>query len=302
MGKLFDQIFESVISKSEIGGFTNGASVKFKSNYKSAAAYKAMTDELKQQVDDLAKSDRNLIIVQVGDKLSGASAGNQFKTADNMVLTIAADDGGRRTYGRVTVSPEMVDLIPDDGMNLPKVPDSWKRKEKITIKPEPVEDYSKHITRLTDKGDGKNTPANYKLAESTVLKNDNNLLGMLYEATVNPTMVSDSERHAITDRFTQRGLDGNGRFETVGKALNAVTSALDELGFDLDMVSNDIEVSQAHHHQGMKGQRLIAFRRKSPSGDPFEEGPEIENSRISFNFENLGRNGGNDIEVVAYAS
>ena len=97
-------------------------------------------------------------------------------------------------------------------------------------------------------------------------------------------------------------MDGNGRFESAGQALSKVQEALDQLGFELDMVSNDIEISQAHHHPGMKGSRLINFRRKSMSGDPFDQEPEIENSAISFNFENLGRKEDTSIEVVAYAS
>lgn len=300
MGKLFDAIFESVVARHD---YLTGDLVKFRPNYKSCDAYKSMSTELKKEVDDLATCGLNIKVVQVGDKLSGASAGNQFKTSDSYVITIAADQGGTRIYGKVTVSSDMIDKIPSDDVNLSPIPDEWKRKEKITIKPEVVKIDSNHITRKTDKGNGKATPTEYRLPESTTLKKDNEILGMLYENASNPSRISDSERHQITNKLTIYGLDGNARFETAGQALRALTSALDELGFDLDAVTNDVDFSRAHHEPGYKSQKMLSFRRKTTSGDPFDEEPEIENSMISFNFENLGRNpGGKDIEVVAYAS
>ena len=300
MGKLFDTIFESVVARHD---YLTGDLVKFRPNYKSCDAYTSMSSSLKKSVDELASCGLNIKVVQVGDKLSGASAGNQFKTSDNYVITIAADQGGTRIYGKVTVSPDMIDKIESDDVSLPSIPDEWKRKEKITIKPEPVQIDNNHITRKTDKGNGKATPTEYKLPESTVLKKDNDMLSMLYEASARPNLISDSERHQITNKLTAYGLDGNSRFETAGQALRALTSALDELGFDLDAVTGDLDFSKAHHNPGHKANKLLSFRRKSTDGDPFNEEPEIENSRISFNFENLGRNpGGKDIEVVAYAS
>jgi hypothetical protein len=77
---------------------------------------------------------------------------------------------------------------------------------------------------------------------------------------------------------------------------------LDSLGFELDAVTNDVDFSRAHHQEGYKAQKQLVFRRKGVMNDPFYQGPEIENSRISFNFENLGRQAAKSIEVVAYAS
>jgi hypothetical protein len=185
MGKLFDEIFESVVGRYEAGGYLPGDLVKFRSNYKTCAAYKAMPTDMQREVDDLANCKLNISVIQVGDKLSGNSAGNQFKTADNAVITIAADQGGGRTYGRVTVSPEMIDRIQMDNINHPPVPDEWKRKDNINIKPKPVEDFSNADNRKTDKGNGKNTPTDLKLAgESTVIRKDMDNLAAIYEQTV----------------------------------------------------------------------------------------------------------------------
>ena len=109
--------------------------------------------------------------------------------------------------------------------------------------------------------------------------------------------LTSSERNKIGDALRKKKLDGNGRFETVGEALRCVTDALDSLGFNLDMVS-DHQVAQAHHKPGQKGSLLLTFTRK----DSGEDGVKIDNSRISFNYENLGGNTEKPIEVVAYAS
>jgi hypothetical protein len=181
MGKLFDEIYESVVASTNRGGYVAGQLVKFKPGYKKTPAYQNMTSQLQKSVDELASSGLNIHIIEVGDNQSGASAGNQNKTANEIVLTIAGDQGGRRYYGSVTVSPDMVEVFEDDGFNLPKVPDQFKKVDKITIKPEPVQDFSGETNRQTDKGDGKNTPANYRLPESTILKMDNANMAMLLE-------------------------------------------------------------------------------------------------------------------------
>jgi hypothetical protein len=308
MGNKFDAIYETVISRSECGGYLPGNFVKFRTNYKNTETYKHMPTILQKEVDELATCGLNIKVVQVGDKQSGFSAGNQFKPATQMVVTIAADHGGGRTYGRVTVCPDMIDIVEVDNFGTGPVPDKFKRKDVVIIKPKPLKVDPNLITNVTDKGNGKNTPTNLKLAgESTKFTLDGDNIAMLYESMYNSESenlkIDDRTRNAITSLFTINGLDGNGRFETVGKALAAVQKSLDTLGFELDMVTNDIEVAQAHHHPGMKKQMLIPFRRKSTSGDPFDEEPEIENSAISFNFENLGRSdNGPNIEVVAYAS
>lgn len=107
-----------------------------------------------------------------------------------------------------------------------------------------------------------------------------------------------NERRAINNEITKhKELDGNVKVDSLGKALTVLTNALDKVGYNLDMVTGDILL-------GDKGSRLLTFRRKSTSPDPFTEGTEIENSRISFNWEVTSTDdaGLKRYEVVAYAS
>ncbi len=182
MGKKFDAVFESVVSRYQVGGYLPGDIVQFRSNYKSSPTYKDMHSKMKEELDALANGDLNIRVVQVNNRLAGSGgAGNQHKSASDVTLTVAADYGGGRSYGSITVTPDMIDVV-DVGNPTPKVPDSMVRKDNVDFKPQEFKPDTKHITRQTDKGDGKNTPTNIKLAgESTKLKNSINDLSMLYE-------------------------------------------------------------------------------------------------------------------------
>lgn len=166
MGKKFDKIYEAIAARSEIGGILPGDYVKFRSGYKSTDTYKHMPSTLQKEVDDLATCGLNIKVCQVGDNMSGASAGNQHKVACNVVLTIAADHGGGRTYGRVAVTLDMVDMV-DTSAGLP-VPDQFKKKDIVIIKPKQLKVDPNLVTNVTDKGNGKNTPTDLKLAGESV--------------------------------------------------------------------------------------------------------------------------------------
>ena len=184
MGKKFDTVFEAVIQRYQAGGYLPGDIVTFRTGYKSTPTYNAMHSKMKKELDDLATSGLTIRVVQIGDKLGGQSSWNQHKTADSVVITIAGDQGGGRSYGSITVSPDMIDCVDQDN-NFPAVPDQHKRKDDVIIKPVPYEIEPKFMTNTSDKGNGKNTPTNLKLAgESTTVKKDNKELVSLYE-TIN---------------------------------------------------------------------------------------------------------------------
>lgn len=124
------------------------------------------------------------------------------------------------------------------------------------------------------------------------------LIREVIEEVANENKLSAQERKLINNAFHKiPELGGNKKVDSVGKGLNVVSKALDGLGFQLDMVSGDMVM-------GSKGHRLLRFRRKSTNPDPYTEGPAIENSGISFSWENMTQDqfGPKVIEIVAYAS
>jgi hypothetical protein len=114
---------------------------------------------------------------------------------------------------------------------------------------------------------------------------------------IKPEKLSNGERNQISKAFAKLGLDGNGRFPKIETGLAAVTDALSSLGFQLDMVSKDMIM-------GDKGSRMLTYRRvNDPGQDIYTEKPEIQNSRIAFNWENLSQQDQiPQFEILAYAS
>jgi hypothetical protein len=73
-------------------------------------------------------------------------------------------------------------------------------------------------------------------------------------------------------------LGGNLKVDSISKGLQEVGNILDSCGYNLEMVTGDMIM-------GEKGSILLKFSRKTDN--PFIEGVEIENSRISFSWENI---------------
>lgn len=193
MGKKFDKIYESVIHRYQAGGFLTGDVVNFKKGYKSSDFYKTMHPEMQQQLEDLINSELNLVVTQVGYDSPGDSSGNQFKTSEDAVITVAGDHGGGRTYGQITVPAEILELDSEsDGINLPKIPQKFRRESPGYEKGEKYKRDPKFITNVSDKATGKgndkvkNTPTNLKLAgESTRMSKEVGNMVSLYESMYN---------------------------------------------------------------------------------------------------------------------
>lgn len=109
--------------------------------------------------------------------------------------------------------------------------------------------------------------------------------------------ISKKERIKITKHIhANKILGGNVKVDSISKGLSEVGDILDSCGFSLDMVTGDMI-------NAPKGSILLPFRRKGEN--PFIEGLEIENSRISFSWENLeatpdGYQFKKRYEIVAY--
>ena len=109
--------------------------------------------------------------------------------------------------------------------------------------------------------------------------------------------ISKKERIKITNHIHgNKVLGGNVKVDSISKGLWELGDILDSCGFSLDMVTGDMI-------NAPKGNILLPFRRKNEN--PFIEGPEIENSRISFSWENLeatpeGHQFKKRYEIIAY--
>lgn len=181
MGKKFDEIFESVISRYQVGGYLPGDLIKFRPDYKNTPCYNAMHSIMKQELEEVISSGLNIKVVSVGSNRNNTSYAIDPLGAHEAIITIACDYGGGRHYGTFAVTPDMIDIL-DASNPSPTVPDQFYRPDNTNWKPEEYMPDVKNITRLTDKGNGKNTATVIKLAgESTRLKQDNASIVNLYE-------------------------------------------------------------------------------------------------------------------------
>jgi hypothetical protein len=123
------------------------------------------------------------------------------------------------------------------------------------------------------------------------------VLKSVKEAVDSLTVLSTAERHKINNAFhTSDVLKGIQKVRKPSEGISVISNILGKLGYTLDMVSGDMLL-------GDKNTRHLPFRKKWDGEDPFNEHPQIENSRINFTWENLeNRRHTPSIEIIAYAS
>jgi len=147
---IFNNIMESVRSRSEVGGILPGDFVKIRKNYKKTITYNFMTDETKAAFDNMVNSGLNIKAVSVGDTRSGISGTNQSILPQEVVVTIAADQGGGRYYDKFPVTLDMIDAT----MDPPSIPDNhrWENEGRYAgdLVPKPFKMASESTTSKSD--------------------------------------------------------------------------------------------------------------------------------------------------------
>jgi hypothetical protein len=172
MSRKFLTLFESHYKKYQQGGFLNGDFVEFTKNFKSLDCYKHLNPQIKQAIDDVIASKLDLRVTLVKPLYPSAQPGNAQQTGADFYVDIAPHYGGGR-YGSTVVSVPSSLLVvkttyPDQNPLSPE----FTRKDKITIKPEEVDNDDSNVSRRTDKGNGKLSPTDLSLAtKNTKLAN-----------------------------------------------------------------------------------------------------------------------------------
>ena len=100
-----------------------------------------------------------------------------------------------------------------------------------------------------------------------------------------------ADREAINELLVRAGLDGNGRFRSVGMALSAASGVLGDYGLEPD------EVLSAWKFRGPSGNTQVRVA-QSNLNDPFSPMP-IENSVLAFSWYQHGEG---KVEALAYMS
>lgn len=136
--KKFVSLHESYMRRYERGGFLVGDVFKFNDNFKSTDEFKSLgtnTQELLQQMID---SGQHVRVVGIKDTTSARYPANADTTTLDVVLDLALDDGGGRYSHHVSI-PSNLGQSEEFYPNLPPIPDAFKRKSNVVIKPEEAE-------------------------------------------------------------------------------------------------------------------------------------------------------------------
>jgi hypothetical protein len=150
--KKYLTLVEAYLSRYQRGGFQVGDVFKFDDNFKSSDSYKKLGSNVKDMIDQMIETGLHVRVVGIRDTTSPIYPGNPQTSSNDVELTLALDNGG----GRYT---HYVNLTPDLGTpetfypNLPPIPDSVKRHDKVNIKPKELEKQDS-ITNKTDRGTG----------------------------------------------------------------------------------------------------------------------------------------------------
>jgi len=141
MNKKFLKLYESWMRCTNRGGFEVSDIVKFKDNALKHDFIKKSSDEIVKFVKDLINDGCALRVKNITNTFPAVmGAGNTDDTGAGVMIEVCREIApGRFEEAGVLVHPDMLARI-DVYPNLTPVPDKFKRKEKINIKPKEVKD------------------------------------------------------------------------------------------------------------------------------------------------------------------
>lgn len=141
MAYKFLSLVEENIQRHTNGGLLTSDVVKIVSNYKSMPSYKALSAQTREFIDLIAKTDKNIRVVDVKPMFPSHGTGNDQNrgTAFTAEIAIEMAPGYFDLQNKVTVPVDILQ-VDNEYINLPKT-DQFKKKEKINHKPvSPEED------------------------------------------------------------------------------------------------------------------------------------------------------------------
>ena len=194
MKKRFDTLLETYLQKLTRGGFLGGAMVRVKSDVFKSDFYKDQTQEYKDTLKAWSESDLLLRVSSVKPtRPTAQGSGNAEITGSEFDVDITQEIAPGRYVTYLTVPAKYLEPY-GNGINLPPIPDSLKRKDNTQIKPEqekPEDNQQIAHTVTSDDGKGK------------LIKGDRKLLNKNVKI---PSMPADKEKSPAVSNYVHRYL------------------------------------------------------------------------------------------------
>lgn len=166
--KKFLTLLESYMKRFERGGFLVGDVFEFNKNFKSQPEYKQLAQNVRDEIDNMINTGLHIRVVGIKDTSPQRYPGSDMSSSLDVVLNLAVDIGGGRTMNHVSV-PGCLGQSIQFAPNLLPIPDAMRRKDKVNIKPAEFDEDEENPSNKTDRGDGKLSQTERKLA----IKNTN---------------------------------------------------------------------------------------------------------------------------------
>ena len=154
MSKKFLKLVENTITRYSNGGLLTGDQVELSSKFKSVPDYKNLSDDIKQQIEELFSSDDTIIVVNIQTKMPSTAPGNADNRGTEFVATVARmiDSGRYDNQNKISLPLNCLKKV-DNGINRNAVPDSIKYDNKVQIDPEEAEENEQQQQTMTQQGD-----------------------------------------------------------------------------------------------------------------------------------------------------
>lgn len=170
MNKKFPVVLESYLQKYTRGGFLTGDMVKIKSDLFRSDFFKRQTKGYQDKVKGWSDSDLLIRVSSVKPiRPTTQGSGNSEITGSVFDVDITQEIAPGRYVDFLTIPAEFLEPY-SNGINLPPIPDSLKRKDKVQIKPEQENDEDQQVahTLYSDDGKGKLIKGDRKLLNKNV--------------------------------------------------------------------------------------------------------------------------------------
>ena len=172
----FTQLIESAVSRYTSGGILVSDVVKLKSGILNHDDIKG-NEQMKEKIKELLASDLNLRVVGIKNKTPIPMSGNNETniSARKEQIDVAQEIAPGRYFNYITLPVDTLEVV-CSYPNLPPIPDSWKHKSRIDLKPVPVAKAEQNDEAVV-KSSGIVGTGRYMQDQSKQLQNDDTTQG-----------------------------------------------------------------------------------------------------------------------------
>jgi len=156
MTKKFLTLIETTLQQFTRGGFLTGYIVKLKPSLFTSDFFKKQTSQYQEKLKAWNNSDLLLRVSSVKPvRPTTQGSGNAEITGSQFDVDVTQEIAPGRYVDFVTIPGEFLENIETKDANLPPIPNSLRRKNKIKIKPEQEETKKDEVSQTFKSDDGK---------------------------------------------------------------------------------------------------------------------------------------------------